>query len=144
MATLLAFHLLGLYPGNGTRSRFTCLETNITTFPVPSSTELLVLSPFTPKYTIHNTFLNVSTTVTVKGFDSRSVKQTIPKKAAAYVANVTINGELTESRCHIDFYDVFKTGGEVVISVTADKDSVDDCGGSLPQSLSTGGFSTSR
>ena len=111
---------------------------------MPSSSELLVLSPFTPKYTIHNTYLNVSTTVTVNGFDARSVKPTIPKKAAAYVANVTINGVKTESKCHFDFYDVFKTGGEVVISVTADKNAVDDCDGSLPQSLSTGGFSTVR
>ncbi|KAH0589526.1 hypothetical protein H2248_005263 [Termitomyces sp. 'cryptogamus'] len=45
MASLLAFHLLGLYP-------------------VPSTTEFIVLSPFIPKYTIHNSFLNVSTTVT--------------------------------------------------------------------------------
>ena len=73
MATLLVFHLLGLYP-------------------VPSTSQLLILSPFTPKYTIHNSFLNVSTTVTVKGFDATSVQKTIPKGAAAYVANVTVNG----------------------------------------------------
>ncbi|KAJ3538305.1 hypothetical protein NM688_g6540 [Phlebia brevispora] len=123
MATVLAFHLLGFYP-------------------VPSSSELLVMSPFTPKYTIHNTYLNVSTTVTVNGFDKRSVQQTIPKKVAAYVSNVTINGVPTASRCHIDFYDVFKTGGDVVITVTADQDSADDCEGALPQSLSTVQFYT--
>lgn len=111
---------------------------------VPGSTELLVISPFTPKYTIHNSFLNVSTTVTTKGFDARSVQQTIPKNVAAYVANVTINGELQASRCHFDFYDVFKTGGDIVIEVTANKDEVDNCGASLPMSLSTGGFSVAR
>ncbi|KIP11580.1 glycoside hydrolase family 92 protein [Phlebiopsis gigantea 11061_1 CR5-6] len=125
MATLLSFHLLGLYP-------------------VPGSTELLVVSPFTPKYTVHNSFLNVSTTVTTKGFDARSVQQTIPAGAAAYVANVTINGAPLASRCHFDFYDVFKTGGDVVIEVTADKSAVDSCGASLPMSLSTGGFAVAR
>jgi hypothetical protein len=124
-------------------SSLTCLKRCLL-LAVPSSTQLLVLSPFIPKYTIHNSYLNVSTTVTTKGFDPRSVKQTIPKNAAAYVSNVTINGVPTASRCHIDFYDIFKTGGDVVIEVTADKSSVDDCGGSLPESLSTGGFSVSR
>ncbi|KAI0687903.1 glycoside hydrolase family 92 protein [Cytidiella melzeri] len=125
MATLLVWHLLGFYP-------------------VPSSTELLVLSPFIPKYTIHNSYLNVSTTVTTKGFDPRSVKQTIPKNVAAYVANITINGTPAASRCHIDFYDAFKAGGDIVIELTADKASVDNCGGSLPESISTGGFATAR
>lgn len=59
MASLLSFHLLGLYP-------------------VPSTTQLLILSPFTPKYTIHNSFLNTSTTVTVKNFSSKSVQKVIP------------------------------------------------------------------
>ncbi|KAI0085083.1 glycoside hydrolase family 92 protein [Irpex rosettiformis] len=125
MATLLSWHLLGFYP-------------------VPSSSQLLVLSPFIPKYTIHNSFLNVSTTITTKGFDLRSVKQTIPKNVAAYVANVTINGVPSASRCHVDFYDTFKTGGDVVIEVTADKDSADSCNGLLPESISTGGFATVR
>ena len=111
---------------------------------VPSSTQLLVLSPFIPKYTIHNSYLNVSTTVTTKGFDPRSVQQKIPKNVAAYVANVTINGKPAESRCHIDFYDIFKTGGDIVIEVTADKALADDCGGLLQESISTGGFATVR
>jgi hypothetical protein len=143
MATLLVFHLLGLYPGNIT-CYHSCLLRIDPSFAVPGSTELLVVSPFTPQYTIHNPYLNVSTTVTTKGFDARSVKQTIPKNAAAYVANVTINGVLQGSRCHFDFYDVFKTGGDVVIEVTADKDAVDNCGASLPMSLSTGGFAVAR
>ncbi|EMD37640.1 glycoside hydrolase family 92 protein [Gelatoporia subvermispora B] len=125
MATWLVFHLLGMYP-------------------VPSSSQFLVVSPFLPKYTIHNSFLNVSTTVTVQNFDPRSVQKTIPHGAAAYVKSVTVNGNVQPSRCHIDFYDVFRVGGEVVIEVTSDKDSVNSCGASVPDSLSTGGFAVAR
>ncbi|TBU45769.1 glycoside hydrolase family 92 protein [Dichomitus squalens] len=125
MGTLLVFHLLGLYP-------------------VPSTSQFLVLSPFTPKYTIHNSFLNVSTTVTVAGFNATSVQQTIPEGAAAYVKSVTFNNVTSPNRCHLDFYDVFRVGGELVIEVTADKASVDDCGAGLPESVSTGGFAAAR
>ncbi|TFK53721.1 glycoside hydrolase family 92 protein [Heliocybe sulcata] len=125
MATLLSFHLLGLYP-------------------VPSSTELLILSPFIPKYTIHNAYLNVSTTVTVKNYDAKSVQYPIPSGASAYVKSVTVNGQETESRCHFDFYDTFRVGGEIVIELTADKQEADSCAGSLPQSISTGGFASAR
>ncbi|KAJ7072819.1 glycoside hydrolase family 92 protein [Mycena amicta] len=125
MASLLVFHLLGLYP-------------------VPSTTQYLVLSPFLPKYTIHNSYLGVSTTVSVVGFDSKSVQHTIPAGVKAYVANVTINGVPSASRCHFDFYDVFRVGGNVTIELTADKTAADDCLGALPESLSTGGFATTR
>ncbi|KAM5540286.1 hypothetical protein V8D89_006105 [Ganoderma adspersum] len=125
MATLLSFHLLGFYP-------------------VPSTSQFLVLSPFIPKYTIHNSYLNVSTTVTVNGFDARSVQQTIPTGARAYVKSVTFNGVVSPNRCHFDFYDVFRVGGDLVIEVTADKASVDSCGQGLPESVSTGGFASAR
>ena len=46
--------------------------------------------------------------------------------------------------CHFDFYDVFRVGGEVVIEVTAHKNEVDDCGTSVPESISTGGFAIAR
>ena len=49
-----------------------------------------------------------------------------------------------QSRCHFDFYDVFRVGGEVVIEVTADKNAVDNCGAGLPESVSTGGFTIAR
>ncbi|KAI0771834.1 family 92 glycosyl hydrolase [Irpex lacteus] len=125
MATLLSWHLLGFYP-------------------VPSSTQLLVLSPFIPKYTIYNSFLNVSTAIRPKASIPALCSIQSPRMSRAYVANVTINGVPAASRCNIDFYDIFKTGGDIVIDVTADKASVDDCGGSLPESISTGGFSTVR
>jgi len=111
---------------------------------VPSTTQLLILSPFTPKYTIHNSFLNVSTTVTTVNFDPQSVQKTIPAGTAAYVKNVTINGVPSLSRCHLDFYDAFRLGGDVVITLTANKTEADDCLGGLPESISTGGFSSAR
>jgi hypothetical protein len=111
---------------------------------VPSTTQYLVLSPFTPKYTIHNSYLGTSTTVTTIGFDPKSVRRVIPAGTAAYVANVTINGVPAASRCHIDFYDVFRVGGNVTIELTADKAAADDCLGALPESLSTGGFASAR
>ena len=125
MASLLTFHLLGLYP-------------------VPGTSELLILSPFTPKYTIHNSYLNVSTTVTVTNFDAKSVAVQIPDGASAYVQTVKVNNETMPSVCSFDFYDTFRIGGEIEIILTADKDAVNDCGASVPQSVSTGGFATLR
>ncbi|TFK44237.1 glycoside hydrolase family 92 protein [Crucibulum laeve] len=124
MASLLSFHLLGLYP-------------------VPSTSQFLVLSPFTPKYTIHNSFLNVSTTVTTVNYSQKSIQKKIPAGVPAYVQSVTINGKAS-TRCHFDFFDVFRVGGEVVITLTADKTKADDCEGSLPESISTGGFAKAR
>jgi len=125
MASLLSFHLLGLYP-------------------VPSTTQYLILSPFTPKYTIHNSYLNISTTVTTVNYSPKSVAKVIPAGVPAYVQNVTVNGKPTTSRCHFDFYDVFRVGGEVVITLTDDKAEADGCQGSLPESVSTGGFASAR
>jgi len=142
MASLLAFHLLGLYPGRYTC--FTSVPIWTNQLAVPSTTELLILSPFTPKYTVHNSYLNVSTTVTALNFDPASVNKTIPAGTAAYVANVTINGVAAKSRCHFDFYDTFRVGGEIVITLTSDKTAADSCLGELPESISTGGFSQAR
>ncbi|KAJ6521933.1 glycoside hydrolase family 92 protein [Mycena vulgaris] len=125
MASLLSFHLLGLYP-------------------VPSTTQYLILSPFTPKYTIHNSYLGTSTTITTINFSPHSVQKVIPPGVMAYVANVTVNGVPSASRCHFDFYDVFRVGGNVTIELTADKAAADDCLGALPESLSTGGFASAR
>jgi hypothetical protein len=88
--------------------------------------------------------MNASTTVTVKNYDVKSVQKNIPVGTSAYVKEVTINGKPTASRCHFDFYDAFRLGGDIVIELTADKVLADDCAGSLPESISTGGFSTVR
>ena len=113
-------------------------------FLVPSTTQLLILSPFTPKYTIHNSFLNISTTVTTINYDSKSVQRNIPAGTPAYVQNVTINGVPPSSRCHFDFYDAFRLGGNITITLTANKAEADSCLGALPDSLSTGGFGRAR
>ncbi|KIK69222.1 glycoside hydrolase family 92 protein [Collybiopsis luxurians FD-317 M1] len=125
MASVLTFHLLGLYP-------------------VPGTSQFLILSPFTPNYTIHNTYLNTSTTITTLGFDPKSIQAKIPNGAAAYVKNVTLNGVELATKCHFDFYDVFRKGGEVVIEVTANMNEGNDCGSAVPESLSSGGFATVR
>jgi len=88
--------------------------------------------------------MNASTTVTVKNYDVKSVQKTIPIGASAYVKSVTINGKPTASRCHFDFYDTFRLGGEVVIELTDERALADNCAGSMPESISTGGFSTAR
>ena len=114
MATVLIWHLLGLYPGAvALRSNLAFVRSH--KYLVPGTSEILVISPFLPTYTIHNRYLGVNTTVTVKGFDPTSVQQYIPAGAAAYVQNVTINGVSAPSRCHFDFYDAFRVGGEIVI-----------------------------
>ncbi|KAI0032107.1 glycoside hydrolase family 92 protein [Vararia minispora EC-137] len=125
MATLLAFHLLGLYP-------------------VPGTSELLILSPFTPAYTVHNPYLNVSTTVTVTNFDAASVAKTIPAGASAFVHEVRVNNVTTPSRCAFDFYDTFRVGGKIEIILTADENEALGCAGPVPQSVSTGGFASVR
>lgn len=143
MASLLTWHLLGLYPGKFALTRHSYSQ-SLTLPTVPSTTQILVLSPFTPKYTIHNSYLNVSTTVTVNGFDPNSVQHTIPVNASAYVKSVIINGNASASTCHFDFYDTFRLGGNITIELTADKASVENCGGSVPESISTGGFASAR
>jgi hypothetical protein len=108
-----------------------------------------------PKYTVHNRYLNTSTTVTVEGFDARSVQETIPPGAAAYVQSVRVNvppnngsnvmmQQQNASRCHFDFYDTFRVGADIVITVTADRNAANNCGASVPQSISTGGFAMVR
>lgn len=79
-----------------------------------------------------------------KNFDARSVQKTIPKGAAAYVKSVTVNGLQMQSRCHFDFYDTFRVGGNIELDLVADANSVDSCGSTLPESLSTGGWATVR
>jgi hypothetical protein len=79
----------------------------------------------------------------VVNYDQRSIQASIPSGVPAYVESVTINGKFS-ARCHFDFYDVFRVGGEVVITLTADKALADSCQGSLPESVSTGGFASAR
>jgi hypothetical protein len=98
-----------------------------------------------PKYTVHSPYMNVSTTVKVDGYDAHSVAATIVPGAVAYVQSVRIGTTtLKHARCAIDFYDTFRVGADVVITVTSNKTAAQSCRGTLPQSISTGGFSIVR
>ncbi|CDR88300.1 uncharacterized protein SPSC_04127 [Sporisorium scitamineum] len=125
MASLLGWFLLGFYPTPGTK-------------------ELLVLSPFMPGYTINNPVLG-KTTVTVTGYDERSIGETIPKGVKAYVEQVLIDGKPHSSRCRMSFDDLFPgvAGAERKVEIVLTDREVDGCGDSPaddPASLSTGGF----
>lgn len=80
----------------------------------------------------------------MQNFNAKSVQKKIPSGVSAYVKSVTVNGKAASSRCHVDFYDTFRLGGDIVIELTDDKSSVNDCGGSVPESISTGGFASVR
>ncbi|KAG6916990.1 hypothetical protein DXG01_004334 [Tephrocybe rancida] len=122
MASLLAFHLMGLYP-------------------VPASTQLLIGSPFLSSFTIHNNAFGTSTKFTVVGFDSSSLASAPPSGSRLFVKSVTVNGR-QGSLCWIDFQDVVG-GGEVVIEVDGDAVAAaqQGCGAAvahpLPDSLET-------
>lgn len=75
-----------------------------------------MLSPIVPKYNVHDPYLNASTTVTVDGLDARSLRATVPHGAAA--AHVRGNNATQASLCQFDFYDTFRAGADVVITVT--------------------------
>jgi hypothetical protein len=96
-----------------------------------------------PEYTIHNRYLNTSTTVKVDGYDTHSVQATIPPGAVAYVQSVQINDITQVSRCYVDFYDTFRVGADIVITATSNRTAVQDCQ-LVPHSISTGGFVTVR
>jgi putative alpha-1,2-mannosidase len=122
MASLLVFHLLGLYP-------------------VPASRQLLLGSPFLSAYTLSNDLLGTRTTVTVAGFDPATLAAAPPAGSRLFVQNVTVRGAPAKSVCWLDFADL-TGGGEVVITVGATP-RADGCGpGGLPDSLATGGFAT--
>ena len=117
MAALLAFHLIGLYP-------------------TPISNQLLIGSPMISEYTINNNFFGTKTTITVKGFDQRSLAIRPPDDARIYVKGVTINGKKHSSICWVSFEDV-TGGGHIEIEVDSDAVAAAErgCGGSRPDSL---------
>lgn len=123
MASLLVFHLLGLYP-------------------VPSSRQLLISVPFVSSYSISNAFFGTTTTVTVQNFDKNTLAQTPPAGSNIYVQSVTVKGVVLSNICWIDWEDIIG-GGDIVITV-GPTPKVDGCGSAAdarPASLETGGFS---
>lgn len=129
MASLLVFHILGMYP-------------------VPASKQLLLGSPLVSSFTLHNDFLGTSTSFTVHGFDPSSITASPPAGSRMYVTGVSVNGRELESVCWISFDDVVG-GGEVVITVDGDAAAAETrgCGSgtiALPDSLGSGGFAISK
>jgi putative alpha-1,2-mannosidase len=123
MASLLIFHLLGLYP-------------------VPASHQFLVGSPFLSSYTLHNDICGTQTHIVVLGFDKNTLVRTPSANSALYVQSISINGILQKSICWLDFQDLIG-GGKIEISVGVEP--VRSCGegtNALPDSLSTGGFTS--
>jgi len=70
--------------------------------------------------------------------------QSVRVNAAPNNSNVTVMTQQNASRCHFDFYDTFRVGADIVITVTADRKAANNCGASIPQSISTGGFAMVR
>ncbi|SPO20580.1 uncharacterized protein UTRI_00056 [Ustilago trichophora] len=125
MASLLGWYLLGFYP-------------------TPGSKELLILSPFMPGYTINNPVLGKAT-VTVRGYDEKSIGEKVPEGVKAYVDQVLIDGKPHSSKCRMSFDDLFPgtPGAERKVEIVLTDREVDGCGAGpqdLPASLSTGGF----
>lgn len=123
MAALLTFHLLGLYP-------------------VQSTTQLLIGSPFLSSYSIKNPLFGTDTNVTVKNFDKSTLTMTPPAGSNIYVQSITINGVVQDSICWIDWSDVLG-GGDIVIEVGPDASIAKGCGigsNARPSSLEAGGF----
>ncbi|KXN82944.1 hypothetical protein AN958_02027 [Leucoagaricus sp. SymC.cos] len=126
MAALLSFHLLGLYP-------------------VPSTTQLLIGSPFLSSYTLTTSVTpaqTFSTTVRVANFDPQTLVQSPSNGTNLYVQSVAVDGVVSKSRCWIDFWVLLKSK-EVVIEVGQDPGVDVGCGSeaeAVPFSLESGGF----
>ncbi|KAF7798516.1 hypothetical protein EIP86_009737 [Pleurotus ostreatoroseus] len=125
MAALLTFHLLGLYP-------------------VVSTRQFLIGSPFLSSYTLTNDLFGKQTRVVVEGFDPATLAATPANGTALYVKSITIDGAPSESLCWVSFDDL-TSGGNIKITVDADASAAAarGCGSgpnALPASLETGGF----
>ena len=123
MGSYVAFYLAGLYP-------------------VPSTRQYLLSSPYFPSISFFNPVFNTTATIKVANFAGNPANGT---GGTVFVQNVTIDGVLAKSNCFLE-WDVFEKGSTVELTLT--DDITVGCGGNgvdtLPPSLSTGGFSTLR
>lgn len=130
-------------------------------YPVPSTRQLLLSSPFFPSISFTNPILDTTTTIIARNFTGNPADGTggnvfvkvrvfhdsdlaggghVPNPTC--MQNVTIDGEPWASNCFIN-WDVFVKGSTVELELT--DDIAVPCGSSnssLPPSLSTGGFDT--
>ncbi|KAH9835013.1 glycoside hydrolase family 92 protein [Rhodofomes roseus] len=117
MGTWASFLLLGLYP-------------------VPATRQYLLSSPWFPKVSFYNPVFNSTTTIIANGFEGNPTNGT----GQIFVQNVTINGEIWNSTCYLD-WSAFEAGATIELQLTDDANVT--CGDgpqALPPSLSTGGF----
>ncbi|KAJ7054106.1 glycosyl hydrolase family 92-domain-containing protein [Mycena amicta] len=122
MASLLIFHILGMYP-------------------VPASKQLLVGAPFVSAFTLFNDFLGTTTSFRVINFDKTTLQATPPTGSRIFVKSITINGAPSASLCWLNFDDVVG-GGHIEIEMS-DTAAAGGCGegpNAMPDSLATGGF----
>ncbi|KAI0296922.1 glycoside hydrolase family 92 protein [Multifurca ochricompacta] len=97
-------------------------------YPVPATEQFLLSSPFFPSISFFNPLYNTKTTIRAKTFTANAI----------FIKTVTIDGAPWRSNCYIE-WDVFVRGGTIELELTEEDPNV-GCGGSLPPSLSTGGF----
>ncbi|KAI0340428.1 glycoside hydrolase family 92 protein [Trametopsis cervina] len=118
MGSYVAFYLAGLYP-------------------VPSTRQLLLSSPFFPQISFANPAFGHTTTIRAVNFKGN------PKDGeggTVFVKNVTIDGTPWKSNCFIE-WDAFERGSTIELELTDDIGV--SCGAgadALPPSVSTGGF----
>ncbi|GJJ11429.1 hypothetical protein Clacol_005662 [Clathrus columnatus] len=113
MGSFVLFYLAGLYP-------------------VPATTQYLLSSPYFPSISFYNPLFGTNTTIITKNFQGNPPSGI----GTLYVKSVTINGQPWKSNCYLEF-ETFVQGGLIELELTND-DTV-GCG-TLPPSLSTGGF----
>ncbi|VDB96722.1 unnamed protein product [Peniophora sp. CBMAI 1063] len=106
-------------------------------YPVPSTRQLLLSSPFFPSISFTNPVLGTTTTIIAHNFTGNPADGT---GGNVFVKNVTIDGQPWQSNCFIE-WDAFVQGSTIELELT--DDITVPCGStnsSLPPSLSTGGF----
>jgi len=118
MGSYVVFYLAGMYP-------------------VPSTRQFLLSSPYFPEISFYNPVFDKTTTIKANGFQGNPING---MGGNVFVKGVTVNGQPWKSNCYLD-WDVFEQGSVVELELTDDitmpcGETADD----LPPSLSTGGF----
>ncbi|KAH7915153.1 glycoside hydrolase family 92 protein [Hygrophoropsis aurantiaca] len=104
-------------------------------YPLPATRQFLLSSPYFPKISFFNPFLNTTTTFKTNGFKGNPENGTGGK---VFVESVKIDGKPWKSNCYLD-WDVFLQGSTIELELTDDIHVT--CGNTpdaLPPSLSTG------
>ncbi|KAF9531262.1 glycoside hydrolase family 92 protein [Crepidotus variabilis] len=119
MGSYVAFYLLGLYP-------------------LPSTQQILLSSPYFPKISFYNPLFKSTTTIVSQGFKGNPRDGT---GGLVFIESVKVDGKPYKSNCYLDWA-IFEKGSLVELTLT-DNIAV-TCGSgksALPPSISTGGYS---